>query len=134
MKKVPILLLTVLFLISSCKVTYYANNERLLKRNFINAPVEDIEYEFGSPDEIEEKRTGPSYIYYYEGRVGRSSRIVDQYTRFSFDNDGFVRDIKSTATVKTKRVSAGRTVWCVILCSVGLGVVLGLAEASNSNY
>lgn len=131
MKKTIALLLSAVFLFSSCKTTFYANNQRLLRNKYVNTPFENVLNDLGKPDEVEERTFGKSYVYYYMGRQNGVHEEVEQYTRFNVDRDGFVTDVKSTATVKTKRVSVGRTVGVSLLGIVVLAFLAALSSNSS---
>lgn len=124
-------MLAVALLLSSCKSTYYANNQRLLKNKYINTPIENVINEYGEPNEIEERTFGKSYVYYYMGKENKVPGLVEQYTRFNVDKDGFVTDVKSTATVETKRVSVGKTIGISLLGIVIIAVLASIPKSSH---
>lgn len=124
------LLMCVIFLFASCKSTYYVNNQRLLRTKYINTPVKNVLSDFGEPNEIEERTFGQSYVYYYMGKENKASGPVEQYTRFDVGKDGFVTDVKSTATVETRRVSVGKTIGISLLGIVVVGVLAGMTKSS----
>ncbi|MDR2919643.1 MAG: hypothetical protein LBV72_09815 [Tannerella sp.] len=129
MIKLLSLLLAVVFLFTSCKSTYYVNNQRLLKNKYINTPVKNVLSDFGEPNEIEERTFGQSYVYYFTGKENKGSDPVEQYTRFNIDKDGFVIDVKSTATVETRRVSVGKTIGISLLGIVVIGALAGMTKS-----
>lgn len=131
MIKVLSLLLSVVLLLSSCKSTFYADNQRLLRNKYMNTPVENVINEYGEPHKIEEKTFGKSYVYYYMGKENKTPDLVEQYTRFNIDKNGFVTDVKSTATVETRRVSVGKTIGISLL---GIIVIATLASIPKSSH
>ena len=109
MKKILLLLAVMPFLFTSCFVTRYASNEAELRRDYVGAYVDDIETVFGEPHEVRDLQRGYVYTYNQQGRVWKSKKMVDQYMKFSFNENDEVRSIQSTTTRRTKRFSAWRT-------------------------
>jgi hypothetical protein len=98
-----------LFMLTSCFSTRYVSNEADLKRDYMGAYVEDVEFEFGEPDEVTESPRGYAYVYNEKGGIGTSSKMVDQYIRFSFNNKDAVRDVQSSTTKRIKAFSPAKT-------------------------
>ena len=81
------------------------SNENALKKKYLNASVDDIEFEFGEPDEdVDLRNGGYAYTYYFIADVKRPRRTpTNQYIRFSFNNEGYVINLMSNSTVKRRR-------------------------------
>ena len=133
MKKLIPLLLSLSLLFQSCYTTKYVSNADRLRNEFRGATVDDIEFEFGEPDEYEELRSGYSYTYYY-GYLNRNQRD-EMYTRFAFDNNDYVRNIQSTRRVPQKVFSGGNTAVAIILFGIVLpSIILIAASAASAEY
>ena len=104
-----LMLAIVPLMLTSCFSTRYVSNEAELQRDYMGRYAEDIEFTFGKPNKVEENQRGYSYIYNQQGRVWKSKKMVDQYMRFSFDNEDAVRNVQSTTTRRAKRFSAWKT-------------------------
>ena len=124
MKKLLSLLLSASLLFQSCYSTRYVPVEADLRNNYRNAIVDDIEFDFGQPNEVQNLRTGYAYIYYYDdaGRI---------YTRIAFDNDDRVRSISSNKKEKQRKFNAGDTVFTIIVFTVVIPALI-LVIASNA--
>ena len=132
MKKIICLLLCFSLLFQSCYTTKYVSNADQLRNEFRGATVDDIEFEFGEPDEYEELRNGYSYTYYY-GYLNRNQR-EESFTRFAFDNNDYVRNIQSTRRVPQKKFDAASTVLAIIVFGVLVPyAIISLASASASS-
>jgi hypothetical protein len=100
------------------------------------ATVDDIEYDYGKPDETQDTKKGYIYTYYFDGKSSENGRIEEQYTDFLFNKDDQLTSIKSTNTVKTKRFSPGKTVFTVVFFTVILpvAIVLEIVAAAEPEY
>jgi hypothetical protein len=120
--------------------TKYVSTEPALKKKFSQSTVEDIEFEFGEPDKIEESKNGYIYCYYYNGINPRSKRSEEQYTRFAFNNSDVVRQIQSNSYTQVRRISIGKTIfWAavfpIVILPVGIIVIAVIvAAASEEQY
>jgi hypothetical protein len=132
MKKNIIILLLFSCMLTSCFSTRYVSEQSELVKEYMNADVDDIEFEFGKPHETDELRNGYAYTYFYEGKTQRSRKPVEQHIRFSFNNDGYVRNIQSTTTVMRRKFNAGDTVFACIMGFVVIpGVIIFAATVSS---
>ena len=139
MKKITPLLLSLSLLFQSCFSTRWVSNADILRNEFKNSTSDDVEYKYGSPDEVEELRNGYAYMYYY-GYQDRKSNYVygsrnqkgETFTRFAFDNNDYVRNIQSTRTVPKKQFNAGATVGAIMFFGILLPVaILVIAESTS---
>jgi hypothetical protein len=94
--------------------------------------VEDVEFKFGEPDEINERQNGYVYTYNTEGRVWRSKRMVSQYIRLSFNNEDTVRSVQSTTTKRVKRFSGWKTFGLPATIFGGVVIFVSMASAASS--
>ena len=130
MKKLIPLLLSISLLFQSCYTTQYVSNADRLRNDFRGATVDDIEFEFGEPDEYEELRSVYAYTYYY-GYLNRNQRD-EMYTRFAFDNNDYVRNIQSTRRVPQKKFDTASTVLAIILFTVLIPyAIINIAAAAE---
>jgi len=127
MKKLIPLLLSISLLFQSCFTTQYVSNADRLRNEFRGATVDDVEFEFGDPDEYEELRNGYSYTYYY-GYLNRNQR-GEMYTRFAFDNNDYVRNIQSTKRIPQRKFNGGNTAVAIIVFGVVLPVIIIVASS-----
>ncbi len=130
MKKFLPIMLSMMFLLQSCFTTRYVSNENILRKEFANAMSSDVEFKMGEPKEIEEQNNGYTYTYYYNP-TSRRSGAIQEYSRFSFDNNDNLRNIQSTKLVKQKRFSVGKTVFLSVGVPVIIITVAALAAASE---
>jgi hypothetical protein len=139
MKHFFCILLSFALLMSSCMTTRYVSEEPALKKKFSQSNVEDIEFEFGKPDEVQETKNGYIYYYYYDGINPRSKRSEEQFIRFAFNNSDVVRQIQSNSYTKVRRISVGKTIfWAavfpiIILPGAIIVIVVIAAAAANSS-
>ena len=128
-----LMLAIVPLMLTSCFSTRYVSNETDLKRNYADAHVEDVTFDFGKPSEVNESQRG--YTYLYNERIANEKVVIknNQYVRFSFDNEDIVRNVQSTTTKKTRRFSAVKTFLGLPFAIVGgiVVVTFGLAAAAN---
>ncbi|MDR1221972.1 MAG: hypothetical protein LBL07_03715 [Tannerella sp.] len=132
MKKILLLTAVLPFMLTSCFVTRYVSDEPDLQRKFIGAHVEDVTFELGDPNKVEELQSGYAYIYEREGYDWKPSKMVDQYIRISFNREDVARYIRSTTTKKTKRFSGAHT-FGVPLAALGAVVLVTAAAAATSD-
>ena len=127
-----LLLLLMAISLQSCYTTRYVSIEPELRRDFVGASVDDIEFEFGNPDEEQDLRNGYAYIYNHQGGAkDYRNRPIGQYTRFSFDNSDYVRSVQSTRTQRRRVFSAGKTVFgCVMWLVVAPTAIIVIATAT----
>ncbi|MDR0574741.1 MAG: hypothetical protein LBG96_12050 [Tannerella sp.] len=136
MKSIAVLLLASL-LLSSCFSTRYVSVEPELKKEFKGATVEDVEFEFGEPEEVEDTASGGyAYVYYGNGyafdRRGRARKQEDTYMRFLFDQNGMLRYVRSNQVKGERKFSAGDTVFTIVFFTIIVpGVIIGLAAAKQ---
>jgi len=108
--KINITLLTLcLFLFQSCFTTKYVSDADILRNKYRGSTVDDIEFEFGEPHEVTQTRTGYVYTYY---KVGRNYN--ETFTRFSFDNNDYVRNVQSTNLVPQRVFSGRKTAFAIV--------------------
>ena len=127
-----IMLAIVPLMLTSCFSTRYVSNEADLKRNYAGVHVEDVTFDFGKPNEVDESQRGYTYLY-NEKRVNEKIVIGNnQYVRFSFDNEDIVRNVQSTTTKKTKKFSPVKTFVGLPFAIIGgiVGVTFGIAAAA----
>ena len=96
-----------------------------LKRDYKGATVDDVEFAFGAPDRDEDLRNGYAYTYYNQNPSNH--RAAEQFTRFAFDNDGYVRNVQSNKTERRRKFDAGGTVLVCVLIFVVVPTVILLA-------
>ena len=127
-----LLLLLMVISLQSCFTTRYVSIEHELKRDFIGASVDDVEFEFGEPDEEYDLRNGYAYVYNYRGNTKNyRNQRASEYTRISFDNNDYVRNIQSTQTEKRRKFSGGNTAAAIVFFGIiAPSVVIGVAMAA----
>jgi hypothetical protein len=136
MKCIGVLIVGLLFM-QSCYTIKHVSNEGLLKAEFINASVHDIELKFGEPNEKELIMGGYAYIYYFgkEKVYADDKKNREKYTRFEFNNNDNVINVQSTNTVPKRKINAGKTAiyiggTIIVSCLVGsLIFLIALASA-----
>jgi hypothetical protein len=121
---------------SSFTTVRYVSEEPALKKQYLKKNVNDIEFEFGEPNESSDANNGGYvYTYYYEGmKAGKGRDMEEQYISFLFSNRDRVINIRSTTTVRSRRVSAGKIVWWTVgfpAVLIGTFVVVGVAAAAS---
>lgn len=130
--------------LQSCFSTRFVGNENVLRREFNNVLVDDVEYKKGKPDSISRSENGYAYIYLYEyvvkgtkyleyapytGQIGKREEYEQLYERFSFDNNHNLRNVQSTNVVPVKRFDVGRTIGVALFASV---IIIPLMAAATS--
>ena len=128
MKKTITLILSILMLMQSCFTMQYIPIEADLKRDYRGAYVEDVEYDFGEPDEVWETRNGYEYIYLYNEKIYKKGYKTMQ-TRFAFDKSDKVRMVSSNKVEMQRKFSVGTTIFAIIVSEIILGVIIGVSIA-----
>jgi hypothetical protein len=120
-KKVLFTLAVSSLTLTSCFTTRYVNIEPEIKSEFMRADVDDVEYRFGDPQEVQELRNGYAYTYYFENDArDRRGKRAEQHIRFAFNKDGYVRDIQGVVLEKRRKFDAGGTVVTILFFTVAL--------------
>jgi hypothetical protein len=106
-------------------VFFDAVAEPELKKEFRETMVEDIEFEFGKPSDIEDLENG-WYIYTYYLKPLNGKKKKEEYYRFLFDEDGRVRNVQSNRLVEQRQFNVGDTVFTILFFTVILptGIIL----------
>ena len=113
--------------LQSCFSLRDVSNENALRKQYLQASVDDVEFEFGEPDEDVDLRDG-GYVYTYRFRANVKNprkTPTNQYIRFSFNNEGYVTKLISNSTVRRRRINVGATVFC----AVGLPIIIPVTIA-----
>ena len=127
-KKTITLILSILMLMQSCFTMQHIPIEADLKRDYRGSYVEDIEYDFGEPDEVWETRNGYEYIYLYNEKIYKKGYKTMQ-TRFAFDKSDKVRMVSSNKVEMQRKFSVGTTIFAIIVSEIILGVIIGVSIA-----
>jgi hypothetical protein len=96
-------------------------DEPYLRRKFMGAGVQAIEFELGKPDEIKELTKG--YEYLYVSDPTEKNPTEKTYRRFGFDEKDRVIGVASTGEHEERRHSAGITALIIVF----LGVIMPAA-------
>ena len=121
----------------SCFSIRDVSNENALRKQYLSKSVDDVEFKFGEPDEDVDLRDGGyAYTYRFKANVRRPGRTpVDQYIRFSFNDEGYVTNLISNSTVRRRRINVGATVVCAVGIPVTIFTALIIvAVSADSEY
>jgi len=127
MKKNAFLLVIALSLQSCFSMRPIAIESELQRNHIGRSSTSDLKVMLGPPNEQLIESTGNVWLYYtnhknYEKRT----------TRFSFDDNGIVRNVISDDFVYRKRFDGGATVLC-ILFTVGAVIAIPVIIVNSSN-
>ena len=129
MKKIAFLLV-IAFMLQSCFSMRPVAVESELKRTHIGrSSTDDIMASLGTPSEQIKESLGEAWLY-HTTHLNYGTRT----TRYSFDENGIVRNITSDDIVQRKRFNGGGTAVCVLLV-VGSVIAIPIILLKNAiNY